>query len=133
MNLNRGEVRKIGLVDPVRLNPQNGRRLIPATKCFYPPAINFGDLLLVNFDNKGIDRNGLYLLEEVSKCAAITWRGCRRFRLKPLTNEVWMDVSGDGEWRAMPDLSPYGWRVAGYVEEVYSPARSSAKTLIAIQ
>lgn len=100
-----------------------GCRLIPATKCFYPPAVEVDDLLRVDFDRKAIEANGLYLMEEYGENSKITWRGCRRFRLMPLTNEVRMDLSGEGEWQAMPDLAIYGWRIAGFVEQVYKPVR----------
>ncbi len=96
-----------------------GLRYIPATACYYPPAVHSKDILLVDFDVKTIQEEGLYLVEEV-KGGKVVWMGCRRFDIRP--DCTLMDLRGDGDWR---ECSPALWgvlRVAGAVRQVFKPA-----------
>jgi len=95
-----------------------GQRLINADACYYPPAVNPTDLLLVNFDTQAISKDGLYLLESV-KDGAVIWRGCRRFEIH--TGKLLVDVSGKGEWDQI-DLASSAWRVVGKVDQVFRPS-----------
>lgn len=96
-----------------------GLRYLPATACFYPPAIHSQDILLIDFDVKNIQAEGLYLLEEVQE-GKVVWMGCRRFDVRH--DCTLMDLRGDGDWR---ECSTDLWsvlRVAGAVRQVYKPA-----------
>lgn len=98
-------------------NPQ-GLRLISASACYYPPAVNSADLLLVDFGILAVRYGGLYLIEEVHD-GAIVWRGCRRFERRP--DGVWLDLDGAGDWQPV-DLGAVHWRIAGEVREVFKPS-----------
>ena len=100
----------------------DGRRLITAQMCRYPPAVNPDDLLRVNFDVKKYRHEGLYLLEE-AKDDRIVWRGCRRFQRNMVTGELQLDQSGEGDWFNVADMSKFPWRIVGLVETVYKPTR----------
>lgn len=96
-----------------------GLRYLPATACFYPPAIQSQDILLIDFDVKTIQSEGLYLVEEVQD-GKVVWMGCRRFDVRH--HNTLMDLRGDGDWR---ECSPDLWnvlRVVGAVRQVYKPA-----------
>lgn len=98
-----------------------GRMLVPAHDCWYPPAIDVQDMLLVDFDKESIEAGqvGLYLVEEIA-ADRIIWRGCRKIAAKP--DCVAIDVSGTGEWMPVSELNSIGLRVVGRVDEVYKPS-----------
>lgn len=96
-----------------------GERLIPADACQYPPTIEPNDLLLVDFDRRGIERSALYLVEEV-RDGDVVWRGCRKFALG--IHGVRIDVSGDGEWQDFAGYAAQHWRIAGEVKQVFKPS-----------
>lgn len=97
----------------------SGLRYLPATACHYPPAVHSRDILLVDFDVKTIQGEGLYLVEEVEG-GKVVWIGCRRFDIRP--GRTLMDFRGDGDWR---ECSPGLWsilRVVGAVRQVFKPS-----------
>lgn len=94
-----------------------GVRVRSAHDCWYPPAVHPTDLLHVDFDVHAVQTAGLYLVEEVSG-ANVLWRGCRRYRVDPLTKHVELDADGEGSWMAADVPS---WRIAGKVLQVYRP------------
>ncbi|GBG03812.1 hypothetical protein AZSI13_31390 [Azospira sp. I13] len=98
-----------------------GIRLIPSHGCYYPPAVKSADLLLVDFDQRAINRPGLYLVEEVS-AGRVVWMGCRRFDVMP--SGVRIDISGDGDWQPFIGNTAMSWRIAGQVQEVYRPTKN---------
>lgn len=97
-----------------------GRMLVPAHDCWYPPAVDAQDMLLVDFDAASVESGqvGLYLVEEMSE-DRIVWRGCRKIAAKPEC--VRIDVSGTGDWVPVGALESIGVRVVGRVDEVYKP------------
>lgn len=97
-----------------------GRLLVPAHDCWYPPAVDAQDMLLVDFDAASVENGqvGLYLVEEMSE-DRIVWRGCRKIAAKPEC--VRIDVSGTGDWVPVGALESIGMRVVGRVDEVYKP------------
>ncbi|MBK7687114.1 MAG: hypothetical protein IPJ25_14870 [Rhodocyclaceae bacterium] len=95
-----------------------GRRLIHGNGCQYPQAVGPSDLLMVDFDIRRVKWAGLYLVEAID-AGQVTWRGCRRFDPRP-NGELWIDETGNGDWTLFTDGC--GWRIAGYVEQVYKPA-----------
>lgn len=70
-----------GMTDtgPTRLSR---RMIMPAYDCEYPPAVEVNDLLDVDFDQRDIGTDGLYLVEIVEG-GRVAWRGCRRFQVMP--------------------------------------------------
>ena len=48
----------------------------------------------------------------------VAWMGCRRFS-RSLDGVLSVDDSGRGDWRDVSSLEAAGFRVAGYVEQVY--------------
>ena len=71
------------------------------------------DVLRVDFDSEGVDRDGLYLVEAVT-ADGVDWMGCRRFT-RTVLGEVAMFEAG--QW-----VAPAGLRVAGRVVRVFKPA-----------
>lgn len=98
-------------------SPQ-GLRLISASACYYPPAVNSADLLLIDFDVLTVRHGGLYLIEETSS-NSVVWRGCRRFDCRP--EGLWLDLDGVGDWQPI-DLSAVSWRIAGEVRQIFKPS-----------
>lgn len=97
-----------------------GRMLVPAHDCWYPPAVDAQDMLLVDFDAAGVESGqvGLFLVEEMAS-DRIVWRGCRKIAAQPEC--VRIDVSGTGDWMPVDSLENIGVRVVGRVDEVYKP------------
>jgi hypothetical protein len=97
-----------------------GQMLVPAHNCWYPPAVDMQDILLVDFDVNHVaeQQEGLYLVEEISG-GRITWRGCRR--IASSFGRLTLDVSGEQEWMPINSLSSINWRIVGRVEKVYKP------------
>ncbi|MFM2448831.1 MAG: hypothetical protein RIS44_1281 [Pseudomonadota bacterium] len=87
-----------------------------ASACSYPPAVKASDLLHVDFDQKAIDADGLYLVE-VDGRAGVEWRGCRRFARTG--TGVQMDVRGTGDWQHVDSMRDFNFRVVGLVVQVY--------------
>lgn len=108
-----------------------GTHIVPASLgCFYPPAIDSEDLLQVDFDRRQIGRDGLYLVELVQD-GRVAWRGARRFHHH--LDGLYIDQTGDGEHKRIASPAAVGLRVAGYVLEVYKPARRIAELAQALQ
>lgn len=100
-----------------------GRMLVPAYDCWYPPAVDVQDMLLVDFDIVDVapHTSSLYLVEEMSADRVI-WRGCRC--ISSTLGQLAIDVSGAREWMPVSSLKSIGVRVVGRVEEVYKPSMS---------
>lgn len=96
-----------------------GQRFIPAVACYYPPAIDAADILLVDLDCREIKHGGLYLVEEVRE-GEVQWIGCRRFDLLP--SGVQIDVTGEGDWLQFTGHAAAHWRIAGEVREIFKPS-----------
>lgn len=94
-----------------------GRSIVPAYGCYYPPSVQVTDLLDVDFDRRDIGPDGLYLVEIV-KDGKVTWRGCRRFQRHPF-NGLIVDEDGELHWKKIASAQAYGYRVVGYVKKVY--------------
>ena len=94
-----------------------GVALVPAGLCQYGEQVRAADLLRVDFDADSIRRDGLYLVEGVTD-DGVAWMGCRRFS-RGLDGALSVDDSGRGDWRDVSNLEAAGFRVAGYVEQVY--------------
>lgn len=92
----------------------SGRGYVPAADCSYPPAIEAGDVLEVDFDCDRVANDGLYLAEIVENGRCV-WRGCRRFSRVP--GGVRMDSTGVGTW----DAAPAGLRIVGRVARIFGP------------
>jgi len=100
----------------------SGVHIVPGSiGCCYPPQVDAGDLLEVDFDQRSLSSDGLYLVELIETSGGEKWRGCRRFQRKP--GEWWIDQSGDKEWSKISSVDAIGLRVVGYVREVYKPSR----------
>ena len=95
----------------------SGVALVPAGLCQYGEQVRAADLLRVDFDADSIRRDGLYLVEGVTD-DGVAWMGCRRFS-RGLDCALSVDDSGRGDWRDVSSLEAAGFRVAGYVEQVY--------------
>jgi hypothetical protein len=95
----------------------HGMHWIHGYQCQYPPAIGVSDLLLVDFSQRRIDRDGLYLVE-----TSDGWRGCRRFHIRFGATRI--DRSGNGEWsdfyQAVSEFN-----VVGHVEKVFREVQAS--------
>ena len=96
-----------------------GRHLVPARDCWYPPAVAAVDLLDVDFDQRSITGDGLYLVEILGE-ERVDWRGCRRFCTTP--HGLNIDVRGDGEWKPIDSPADYRMCIVGRVQRVYKPA-----------
>lgn len=94
---------------------------MPATDCWYPPAVDMQDLLVVDFDVTSVPSNSssLYLVEEWSGEQAV-WRGCRR--ISCFNDTLKIDVSGEGDWRCFDSIAGIGLRIVGAVLAVYKPS-----------
>lgn len=97
-----------------------GKKLVPAHDCWYPPAVDMQDVLLVDLDVNHVaeQQASLYLVEEISG-GRVVWRGCRRIASR--FGRLTLDVSGEQEWMAIDSLSSINWRIVGRVEKVYKP------------
>ena len=95
----------------------SGVALVPAGMCQYGEQVRAADLLRVDFDADTIRVDGLYLVEGVTD-DGVAWMGCRRFS-RGLDGALSVDDSGRGDWRDVSNLEAAGFRVAGYVEQVY--------------
>lgn len=95
----------------------SGAALVPAGLCQYGAAVLAGDVLRVNFDCDRIGRDGLYLVEAMTD-DGVAWMGCRRFS-RGIDGALSVDDSGRGDWREVGAGDAGGFRVAGYVEQVY--------------
>lgn len=98
-----------------------GQHLIHADLCSYPPAVAGDDLLLVDFDQRTIAHDGLFLLQRHDRSGAVAWIGCRRFELS-ITDGLLVDFDGRGE------MTPYkatdGAAIVGRVIKVYRSAQN---------
>lgn len=97
-------------------SPLSGQAMMSASACTYPPAVKASDLLHVDFDQKAIDADGLYLVE-IDGHAGVEWRGCRRFART--ATGVQMDVRGTGDWQPVEGIRDFNFRVVGRVMQVY--------------
>lgn len=104
--------------------PQAQDVLMPAHECWYPPAVELGDVLRVDFTRKTVGPNGHYLIQ--IQDAYGDWRGCRHFRRQELSERLEMDVTGAGEWRSVSSLADLNIDVVGYVAQIYKPAAANA-------
>ena len=104
----------INAAEPSRLC---GLALVPAGQCQYGEQVRAADLLRVDFDADSIRRDGLSLVEGMTD-DGVAWMGCRRFS-RALDGALSVDDSGRGDWRDVSSLEAAGFRVAGYVEQVY--------------
>ena len=86
-----------------------GVALVPAGLCAYGAAVDADDVMRVDFDCDRIGRDGLYLVE------AMTHDGFAR----GIDGALSVDDSGRGDWRELGALDTGGFRVVGYVEQVY--------------
>ena len=94
-----------------------GVALVPAGLCQYGEQVRADDLLRVDFDADTIRRDGLYLVEGVTD-DGVAWMGCRRFA-RGIDGALSVDDSGRGDWREVGAGDAGGFRVVGYVEQVY--------------
>ena len=94
-----------------------GVALVPAGLCAYGDAVGVADVLRVDFDRNTIGRDGLYLVEATTN-DGVEWVGCRRFA-RGIDGALSMDESGRGDWREVGAVGAGGFRVVGYVEQVY--------------
>ena len=100
----------------------SGIHVVPCSiGCLYPPQAEAEDLLMVDFDQRSLHGDGLYLVEGLEDDQWGRWRGCRRFQREP--GSWWMDISGEREWQEIGSVESIGLRVVGYVREVYKPTR----------
>lgn len=90
----------------------SGIHFVPATPC-QNEDIGADDVLRVDFDSRGVDRDGLYLIEAMGS-DGVNWIGCRRFAVSADGPQV-MD---GGQWQCVPQ----GLRIAGRVLRIYRPA-----------
>lgn len=74
-------------------------------------------MLRANFDRTSIGKDGLYLIEAMG-ADGVEWVGCRRFAVG-MGGGLSVDDTGRGDWRELGSPDAWGWRVAGYVEQVY--------------
>lgn len=95
----------------------SGVSLVPAGVCQYGAAIGAADVLRVDFGRNNITRDGLYLVEAVTN-DGVEWVGCRRFA-RGIDGALSVDDSGRGDWREVGAVDAGGFRVVGYVEQVY--------------
>lgn len=94
-----------------------GVALVPAGLCVYGAAVGSADVLRVDFDCDHIGRDGLYLVEAMTH-DGVAWMGCRRFA-RGIDGALSVDDSGRGDWREVGVKDGGGFRVVGYVEQVY--------------
>lgn len=87
----------------------SGVHFVPATP-YQNEDIGPDDVLRVDFDSRGVDRDGLYLIEAMGP-DGVGWIGCRQFAASPDGAQV-MD---GGRWQRVPQ----GLRIAGRVLQVY--------------
>jgi len=95
----------------------SGVALVPSGLCQWRGDVGPDDVLMVDFDQHKINKDGLYLVEAVG-ADGVEWMGCRRFAVG-LGGGLSMDETGRGGWRDMESLDAEGLRVVGYVVKVY--------------
>ena len=110
-------INAISTASPTHASRLCGVALVPAGLCQYGEQVRAADLLRVDFDADSIRRDGLYLVEGMTD-DGVSWMGCRRFS-RGLDGALSVDDSGRGDWRDVSNLEAAGFRVAGYVEQVY--------------
>lgn len=96
-----------------------GQHLIHADLFNYPPAVAGDDLLLVDFDQRTIAHDGLFLLQRHDRSGAVAWIGCRRFEVS-ITDGLLVDFDGRGEMK--PYKATDGAAIVGRVMKVYRSA-----------
>lgn len=95
--------------------PCEGLQLVQVESSTLPGEIEAGDLLRINFDQRDLERDGLYVLQ------LGRWTGVRRLSRtlqgpKVLDIDTWSTVG--------PDVS-----ILGYVDMVYTARRATAVRL----
>ena len=110
-------INAISTANPTHASRLSGVALVPAGLCQYGEQVRPADLLRVDFDADTIRVDGLYLVEGMTD-DGVAWMGCRRFS-RGLDGALSVDDSGRGDWRDASSLEAAGFRVAGYVEQVY--------------
>lgn len=110
-------INAISAATPTHASRLSGVALVPAGLCQYGEQVRAADLLRVDFDADTIRVDGLYLVEGMTD-DGVSWMGCRRFS-RGLDGALSVDDSGRGDWRDVSSLEAAGFRVAGYVEQVY--------------
>ncbi len=93
-----------------------GQHLIQAELASYPPAVLGSDLLLVDFDQRTVTNDGLFLLQRNDSAGAVAWVGCRRFE-NSLTDGLLVDFDGKGDMT--PFMANDSLAIVGRVIKVY--------------
>ena len=94
-----------------------GQALVPSGLRQWRGDVGPDDVLLVDFDKREINKDGLYLIESLG-ADGVEWMGCRRFAVG-LGGGLSADETGRGGWRDLESLEAEGLRVVGCVVKVY--------------
>ena len=98
-------------------NP-TGRHFVPGGGLTYGEQVRPDDLVDVDFDQRQLSVDGLYVVEHLSESGDTKGISCRRFDFS--IGGFWrVDTTGGGTWHQLDGTEPI--RIAGRVCKVYRP------------